>query len=163
MAMVLAGCGFHPVYAPRQDGAAGPALQGLSEVNVPVISERSGQLLRQALEDRFERAGAGNAKLYDLVVGYSVNAEAGGYQRDNSVTRLRMSGQATWSLVSLGAERKTLAHGLARAADGYNLLDLQYFAGDLANEAAQKRIAEAVADQLTLQLSAYFNNNPPAR
>ena len=37
-----------------------------------------------------------------------------------------------------------------------NNLDSQIFAADLENEAIQKRLAEALADQITLQLAAYF-------
>ncbi len=65
LAGLLAGCGFRPVYAPAAGGAAGPAAVGLSEINVPVIPERFGQLIRQALQDRFERGGSGGGRLYD--------------------------------------------------------------------------------------------------
>jgi hypothetical protein len=50
-----------------------------------------------------------------------------------------------------------LLSGTARSVDAFNVLDQQYFAADLSNEMVQKRIAEAVADQITLQLVAYFN------
>ena len=42
---LLGGCGFRPLYAPAEGGAAGPASAGLASVYVPVMPERSGQLL----------------------------------------------------------------------------------------------------------------------
>ena len=43
--------------------------------------------------------------------------------------------------------------------DGLNVLDEQLFASDLEGEAVQGRMAEALADQITLQLAAYFNKH----
>ena len=40
--------------------------------------------------------------------------------------------------------------------DGYNVIDNQFFAADLENEVVQRRVAEALADQITLQLASYF-------
>ncbi|MDQ2801372.1 MAG: hypothetical protein M3Y41_01300, partial [Pseudomonadota bacterium] len=46
----LAGCGFQPVYMPTASGSAGPARRELAAVNVQIIPDRPGQLLRQALQ-----------------------------------------------------------------------------------------------------------------
>ena len=51
---------------------------------------------------------------------------------------------------------RRLARGSARAIDGLNILDQQFFAADLENEAVQRRLAEQIADQIVLQLAAYF-------
>jgi LPS-assembly lipoprotein len=40
--------------------------------------------------------------------------------------------------------------------DGYNLINAQYFASDLENEVVQRRLANALADQITMQLAVYF-------
>lgn len=159
----LGGCGFHPVYGPQSDGKAGPALTGLSQTSVALIPERSGQVLRQALQDRLERNGAHAARMFELVViGYSVTSEQISYQQDSNPTRIRLTARASWSLVTLDAQRLTLTSGTVRSSDGYNTLDVQYFFNDLANDAAQRRMADAVADQMMLQLATYFNNRPAA-
>ncbi len=87
-----------------------------------------------------------------------MSSESVGYQQDSNATRNRLGAQATWSLVSLDAQRKTITSGVARSSDGYNYLDNQYFAVDQEDEAARGRLAEAVADQMTLQLATYFNS-----
>ena len=46
--------------------------------------------------------------------------------------------------------------------DALNIFDTQYFAADLENEAVQRRLAEALADQITMQLAAYFRKRATA-
>jgi len=158
MALLLPGCGFAPIYMPQADGKAGPALAGLSATSIALIPERSGQVLRQALQDRLERGGANGTRLYELVVvSYGISSDQIGYQQDSNPTRLRLTARAAWSLVTLDAQRRTLSSGNVRSTDGYDTLDLQYFYGDQANDAAQRRLAESVADQMMLQLATYFN------
>ena len=150
------------MYGRADDGAAGPAQLGLAEINVPILPERSGQLLRQALQERFERVSGVVERRYDLVVSYALAGDAIGYQQDSSVTRVRVTGNATWSLHAQDAQRSTLVSGTARNVDGYNIQDQQYFASDLTSDVVYRRVAGAVADQIALQLGAYFNKRATA-
>jgi len=154
---LLGSCGFRPVYGPGAGGAAGAALTGLAEINVPIIPERAGQLLRQALQERFERGGGTPARRFDLTVAFRMVTEGIAIQRDSSTTRIRVIGVADWKLVAQDAQRSTLIGGTARNVDGLNVLNEQYFASDLENEVVQRRVAEGVADQIAYQLAAYFN------
>lgn len=152
----LGGCGFHPLYAPASRGTPGPAAAALAAVYIPPISERTGQLIRQALQQRFEGTGTGTAKRYELLVTYAVAGEGQAIQRDSSSTRVRLTGSATFNLRELSLAHKPLTAGTARVLDGYNILNQQYFAADLENQAAQERIAQSLADQITLKLGIYF-------
>lgn len=158
----LSGCGFRPVYGPGPNGALGQAAAGLAEINVPPLPERSGQILRQFLQQDFDIGGPGGVKLYELVVSYGVSSEGIAIERANSIaTRVRYVGNASWSLVSADAQRKTLTSGHARSYDAFNPIDGQYFYTDLAGEQTQQRLAQAVAEQMTLQLAGYFRQHPP--
>ena len=53
-AAALSGCGFQPVYMPTASGNAGVAQRELAAIQVALIPDRPGQLLRQALQDRLE-------------------------------------------------------------------------------------------------------------
>ncbi len=154
---LLGGCGFRPMYGRASGGSAGPAQAGLAQIEVGLMPERSGQLLRLALQERFERAGIATVRRYDLVSSFSISSDAIAIQPDTTVTRVRLVGVASWSLLAQDPQRRTLASGTARSTDGYNIIGEQYFASDLQNEQVQRRIAEAVADQMTLQLAAWFN------
>ncbi len=159
-AVLLGGCGFKPLYRARDDGTAGVAEQGLAEISVALIPERTGQLLRQELQTRFERGGSGVAKRYDLLVSFGIAADTLNIAQSTSIpSRLRLVGVATWSLVSQDTKRQTLASGTTRALDGLNIYDQQFFAIDMESEAVQRRLAGQVAEQMTLQLAAWFNRH----
>ncbi len=152
----LAGCGFRPLYAPESFGGSSPVSAELAAVYVGVLPERTGQLLRQALQQRFDGAGTGVAKRYQLETSVAVEGEGVAVQRDNSTTRIRLVGTANWTLRTLSLERKVLTQGMARVLDGFNILNQQYFAADLESGAATARVTQALADQITLKLGTYF-------
>ena len=152
----LSGCGFHPVYMPTASGQAGVAQRELAAIQVDLIPDRPGQLLRQALQQRFEGAGDSVARRYELSVGFYIAGEGIAVNPNSIATRIRQTGNANWTLVAQDPGRTRLTSGYARAVDGYNLFDAQYFAADLESEAITKRLADALADQITLQLATWF-------
>ena len=151
----LAGCGFHPLYLPASSGG-GPVPAELAAIYVTIEAERAGQLLRQALQRRLEGPGLGVAKRYELAAAPAISAEGLGIQTDTSTTRIRLNATATWYLRALDPQRTLLATGSARVLDGYNILNQQYFAADLENEAAIKRIDESLADQIVQQVAIFL-------
>ncbi len=160
IATPLAGCGWHALYAPNADGTPGPAQAHLAEIFVPVIPERSGQLLRQALQQRFEGADSGIPKRYNLAVAFGLAADALGIQPDSTASRIRIIGNARWTLASVATPPAILTTGATQIVDGYNILDQQYFAADIENSTVVRRIADTLADQITLQLGGYFLAHP---
>ncbi len=156
---LLDGCEFSPLYAPSADGSDGPAARGLSQISVALIPERAGQLLRQALQTRFYGFGASRARVFELKATFGISNDAVAIRTDNTATRARLIGIAAWTLTASDPRAGTVVSGTARAVDGYNIFDQQYFAADLANEAAQRRVAEAVADRITIQLATYFKKS----
>ena len=157
--LLLPGCGFQPLYASGSN-ATGPARAGLELISVALIPERSGQLLRQALQARLDHGDAPPAKRFDLLVGFGLDAEGIGIQQDSTVTRMRWIGHASWTLITRDSARATVTAGNARAVDGLNVFDQQYFAQVNQTETVQRRIADAVAEQITAQLAAYFHSHP---
>ena len=157
----LAGCGFRPVYGPRSD-QAGRSQEELGTIHVALLPERSGQLVRQALQARLDR-GEGQAKRFELSVSVGVASDAIGVQQDTSITRVRLVGTANWTLKNFSPPQSVVTTGFARTLDGVNVLDQQYFDLDLEGESVTQRIAAALADQITLQLAAYFARLPTAR
>ena len=155
----LGGCGFHPLYLPASSGG-GAAAAGLEAVYVPVIPERAGQLLRQALQRRTAGSEPGVAKKYELVAAPSLSGEGVAIQRDTSTTRIRLIGSVTWSLRELSLQHTVLATGNARVLDGYNINDQQFFAADLEGESATRRVMETLADLIVVKVATYFRNRP---
>jgi hypothetical protein len=151
----LGGCGFHPVYMPTASGKPGAAQRDLSTVFVEIIPERPGQILRQALQERFGD-DSGTPANYNLRVAFSIAGEGIGVESNNLATRIRLVGSVSWTLIGHDDKRTTLTTGSARSIDGVNIFDSQYFASDLEVEAVQKRMAENLATQITTQLAIWF-------
>jgi LPS-assembly lipoprotein len=151
----LGGCGFQPVYMPTASGKAGVAQRELSSVYVGIIPERPGQLLRQALQERFGN-DSGTPAAYDLNVTFAIAGEGIAIEQNNLATRIRLIGNATWLLQGHDSKRTALTSGSARALDGVNIFNSQYFAADLEIEAEQRRIAENIATQIATQLAVWF-------
>jgi LPS-assembly lipoprotein len=158
----VAGCGFQPVYMSAGHGEQSVAQRELAAVTVNIIPDRPGQLLRQALQERLERGATGVAQLYNLNVGYGIAGEGIAIQQDSNTTRIRLVARASWFLNAQDPARTQLATGSARAFDAYNNFNEQYFASDQENDAAAVRLAGAVADQIVIQLAAYFRHRAAA-
>ncbi len=87
----LSGCGFQPVYMPTASGKAGVAQRELASVYVGIIPERPGQMLRQALQERFGD-DSGTPAAYDLSVTFGISGEGIAIESNNIATRLRLIG-----------------------------------------------------------------------
>jgi hypothetical protein len=155
----LTGCGFRPVYLPSGDGP-GPET-GLAEIDVKPIFERPGQILREALLGRF-RTEPGTPRKFDLQVNFWISGEAQGVLNFTQPTRIRLVANSTWTLLSRDSKQTKLVEGADRLVDGFDIFDSQYFAMDQANEAVQRRLAEAMAERITLRLAMWFHQHPPA-
>lgn len=151
----LGGCGFQPVYMPTASGKAGPAQRELATVFVGIIPDRPGQVLRQALQERLG-SDAGGPLNYDLSVAFGVSGEGVAVENNNLTSRIRLIGNASWALRAHDDKRTVLTSGVARAMDGVNVFDSQYFAADLEVEAKQRSIAENLATQIATQLAVWF-------
>ncbi len=158
LGLLLPGCGFRPVYG-SGGGVDGGAAHDLAMVDVALIPNRSGQLLRQALQQQLYGTGDDvPAKQYQLSVSFGVAGEAIGEQEDSSVTRVRQFGSANWTLKRLDPTETFVASGRARSLDGINIIDNQYFASDVEGESVMRRMAFNLAEQITVQLASYFNH-----
>ena len=154
LASVLAvgACGFRPLYGTAS--GTGPQRE-LEAIDVALLPDRSGQLLREALQQRLDH-GEGLAKRYMLSVSYGVAGDSISIQRDSTATRVREVATASWSLKAMDPAQTVITTGTARALDGVNIIDQQYFAADLEGETATLRVTETVANQIVQQIASFF-------
>lgn len=151
---LVGGCGFRPLY-----GSA--SQRELHGIYVDIIPDRRGQLLRQALQTRLGGGEAApTAYRYELSVRYIFAGEGLGVQADNSSTRTRFSGRANWVLRTVGTGSQVVTSGTASALDGANVINEQFFYGDLSEQAVERRIGDALADQIAQSLAGYLGQGP---
>ncbi len=134
----------------------------MAAINVGIIPDRPGQLLRQALQERFGSDSGAVASRYNLAVGYSIAGEGIAVFSDTTPTRIRFIAHATWNLTTEPPRSVAVTSGSARTFDAMNLLDQQYFAADMETEVVQRRLAGAVADQIAMQLAIFFRRRASA-
>lgn len=154
---LLAGCGFRPMYGERADG--GGAAAGLRQVRVARILERNGQLMRRRLEERLA-TDEGTAR-YDLRVGLTFGAEAQGFTRDGTPTRVRYTGTATWFLFDTSSPPRLVARGMERTFDAFNVPENQFFSSDTSRMAMEQRLVDQLAEDIVRSLSVRFEAGPP--
>ena len=165
LVLALAGCGFHPLYATHADG--GSAAAGLRTVQIDLIADRNGQILRNALLDRFYGDGGPAEAHYRLTVTEHASEELLGIQRDNSATKARMDVVAHYVLVPAGLAGavagpdakppKPLVSGTAQSRVLYDINDDQY-AALVGKQNAYRQGAEDVADQITEAIAAHLDS-----
>jgi len=138
------------------------AQRELASIFVAIIPDRPGQQLRQALQQRLEGTGADPKPLYTLNVNYWIAGEGLAVQPDTSTTRIRLFGNANWTLIGRDPSQTVVTTGHARAEDAVNVINTQYFSADLQTEASDRYLAEALADQITTRLAIFFRNKAGA-
>ncbi len=153
----LGGCGFRPLYGSGPNGTVGAAQAQLATIHVALLPDRFGQVIRQALQARLQGSNTGSLRQFDLIVAPRLSEEGIAIQPDSSVTTIRVIGDASFLLRRISPPGPVLTSGTSRSVDQIDLVGSQYFASDLDNEAVQRRIAEALAEQITTQLAIWFN------
>jgi LPS-assembly lipoprotein len=146
--LLLAGCGFHPLYA---DGKTGQVATSMRGIQVAPIPDRTGQLVRDGLERSFTASGNPN---YQLIVTLEESIEGFGIRQDESTTRERVSIVARYSLVDINTGKPVLQE-LARSDVGVDKVRSEY-ATITAERAASARNADQLVRQITNRLAQFF-------
>lgn len=158
LCLPVAGCGFHPLYGGQNEAAEAQ----LPDIFVDVIPGRSGQVLRQALQQRLTGASEAQPEGYRLQVSFALNSEAIAIHGDNTSGRSRVIGRANWVLASVAPSPTPLASGSVVTVDGFNIIDNQYFEATMAGESTNTRVAGNLASSIATQLATWFVAHPNA-
>jgi LPS-assembly lipoprotein len=140
-------------------GRAGRAVvAALAEVEVARINDRTGQLLRNALEQRMERAGGGGTakKRYLLTCITTESKQELGLSKDSFASRADLTLTVEFTLSYQG---KALLSGSSEGIAAYNILDQQY-ATVISEQDSRQRAVEQVSEDITRRLSSYFSRHP---
>lgn len=145
--LLLAGCGFTPLYATPDLGA------GLAAVEVTTPEGRAGALLREQLDDALGRRSALPAT-YRLDVALSELRFPRGVRVDNVATRYEYVLTAAYTL-SPATRREPLKTGKVRVELTYDSAD-QPYASVIAQQDAQVRATQEAARRIHLELAAFL-------
>jgi LPS-assembly lipoprotein len=157
----LGGCSPHPLYAPDAFGTSDPQSQTvqaqLRQVQVALLPDRTGQLLRAALQSRLQAGESPEYTRYNLAVSFDIAQIGLGIQNDSTITYIRLIATAPWSLSSQdNPKHPILVSNTAEAADSLNTFDNEPFGQELETNTVEARLADAIADQIVTRLAHYF-------
>jgi LPS-assembly lipoprotein len=159
LAASLSACGFEPVYGRRTTGSGGgvgAASGDLALVAVDTIPERSGQLLRNFLIDRFDVGRKRPTPRYKLIVQLQESRSSIGYLPNTTTTATRLDITGTYRLVEI-VSGATVARGDLTASDSYNQLEGGFTS--VVNEAgARERAIQVMADGLVIRIGLFLRD-----
>jgi LPS-assembly lipoprotein len=147
------GCGFTPLYATATDGGPAAADQ-LADVEIGIIPDRDGQVLRNFLIERLNPRGRNTAGRYQLAVAIIERQQELGIEKDATATRANMIIIANFELTQTGAELPLTRQRVA-SITSFNILDDQ-FATLSAEQDARRRALRQISDDIRTQLALYF-------
>lgn len=155
LALLLAGCGFTPMYA--TSGAGGGLGEEFATIEVAPIADRVGQVVRNGLMDRLTPDGPPGAPEYRLEVTLSETLEGFGFRPDEAITRENLRLDAAYRLIS-AATGEPVLEGSARSNLAYDIVQSD-FANFSARQDAQLRTAEQVINIIVVRLGLFLQND----
>jgi LPS-assembly lipoprotein len=154
VALLLGGCGFHPLYG----GMNGDMQETLSSIYVEPVPERIGYELRNSMIDLLDGPGTPNGASYRLRLGLTQTTQGIALQNDATITRYNDTLTVTYELfdtaghvVTKGAETGLSAYNVLPSSPSANYGTL------IAQQDADKRAAEDIANRIRFDLNVYFS------
>jgi len=152
-ALVMTGCGFHPLFA--RNGANGGGQQAFSSIYVDAVGGgRAGYELRDSLIDLLRGTSRPDQARYRLKIAMKQSVEGTAVQTNGYITRYSYTMTVDYQLSNAhtGAE---LTMGTETSVSGYDVLASPY-STLVAQQDTQKFGAREIADRIRIDLGVYF-------
>jgi len=150
--MLLSGCGFEPIYGAREGYADVDDL--LSEVQISIIEDREGQILRNHLLDRFYLSSPSKRPLYRLDVRLNSSIGDLSVRADDETTRRQVVLDASYTLTDIRAE-KVVYSDASRLRGAFNVSQGAY-ASFATERAVLQRSLRDMSELIALRVSAFL-------
>jgi LPS-assembly lipoprotein len=158
-AVLLAGCGFQPMYGRTATGIT--TQNYFANIRVAPMSDRIGQQMHNLMRDRLNPKGQPAEPVYVLRIQLREQRQSLGIRRDETASRANLIIGARVELIARDG-RKTLLQEVMSTTASYNILDNQ-FATVIAEKDARERALVVLADNITRRLGLFFADYDPAR
>ncbi len=155
----LAACGFQPLYGDR--GVQALSSDELAAVQIDLIRDREGQMLRNELLDRFHAAGSAVKPRYGLSIGLQTSRAALGIRTDDTASRVNLTMLANYVVRDI-ATGTVLFSGQGRSIDGFDILDSD-FASTISEADAVRRAVRDLSEQITTRVSIVLSKYKTAK
>jgi LPS-assembly lipoprotein len=158
LAAALGSCNFRPLLLAK--GADNePVRAELAAVELRGLDGRLGYLVRNALLDELNPQSLPVPARYVLDVRVRSRARALGIQLDSTITRYNLSVYATFQLRQKDTNNILLGSTVERISS-YNV-SREPYADLVASHTAERRAADLVGNDISMQLATYFARGAP--
>ena len=151
MTALVAGCGFRPLHG---DLPGSVSSEDLAEIQIGLIPDRSGQLLRNRLLARMRPFGPAETITHVLDVELSESAIGLAVRRDETATRTNLTITATVVLTEIDTDEIVLVDSV-RSYASYDILNAEY-ATLSAERDARERAINDLGDRIASRVSLYL-------
>ena len=155
--VVLAACGFEPIYGQRQSVET---TAEMASIKVEPIQERVGQLLRNNLLDSLNPRGEPAQVKYRLLTQVTESKQELAIRKSELATRSNMTLTATYRLYDVDRKAYVMTRSSTVTAS-YNLLTNE-FATLSAEADARERGVRDLSDDITRQIALYLRSGARA-
>ena len=149
VAAAMSGCGFEPLHGQR----SGASSAALGAIDVQLIADQPGQMLRNELLQQMQPRGQTPAR-YSLAVTLTESLANLGIRKDKVATRANLTLSASFTISELGGTKRVFS-GSARSVNSYNILTSD-FATLSAREDARRRGVNQLALEIRERISVWL-------
>jgi LPS-assembly lipoprotein len=134
----------------------GAVIQEFADVKIKVITERSGQQLRNLLLTKLTPYGQPDHPRYELNVNLNYSKYELGIRKDATASRGQIKATAAFNLIRL-KDRKTICQGQAEGIADFSILSSADFATLSAENNAREVVLADIADSIRRRLAGCFS------
>jgi len=151
--MMTAGCGFQPLYF---HGGANKSdiVYKLAHIHISPIENRTGQILRNYLQDKLTPTGTPENPAYKLDVFLNETRSDMVVLRDSTSTFAKIKISAKYRLFDIET-KQILNHGTAVATTVFNIVESEY-ANLNAQRDARRRAVDNISHTIKERLALFF-------
>jgi len=161
--LLLTSCGFQPMYGSHSASAdlKSEAGASLANVDIQVLPDREGQMLRNELIDGMYPHGQPATPRYQLKFNELVmNVRELDLTKSSEATRAQIIASTGIHLIDMDSGNEVLSRSI-KSISSYNVLPSE-FATNVTEENARESAIKDLARQVQLQLTLYFNRDHSA-
>lgn len=175
MLMLLAGCGFHPVYgtssalpanSPLREGVrisagvSGVVTQATETTSSSTDNTSNAAMARQFTNNLSDMLPSKDAPIYELQVSIVQSNVGIGVARDGTASRYNYVLNSSYNLVRI-ADNKIVDSGSLSNVTSYNNPNNQYFSTYISQQDARRRGIKELAESYRMRLISYIEKQQP--
>ena len=150
------GCGFQPLYS-HGGGNSSHVLNQLARIQINPIENRTGQILRNFLQDKLTPLGVPSSPTHELIISLKETRSDMAILRDSTSTFAKVKMDAKYQLVSMET-KNVLDSGTVTSTTVFNIVSSEY-ANLSAQKDARRRTVSIISDLVKERLALFFLKN----